>query len=82
MYLVHIIVQMMLIGTQKQPGYFSNAQSFHNFFGDFVVTTIISVVIFLSVEAPVLLIEKHFCATNYKPSEVEQINELESLKRN
>jgi hypothetical protein len=34
----HVIVQMMLIGTQKQPGYFSNATSFHNFFRDFLMT--------------------------------------------
>jgi hypothetical protein len=79
MYLVHVIVQMMSIGTQRQPGYFSNASSFHNFFGDFVMTFTVSVVIFLSIEAPVLVIEKYFRALD-KTKVVEQPNELESLK--
>lgn len=79
MYLLHVIVQMMFIGTQRQPGYFSNATSFHHFFGDFVMTFAVSVVIFLSVEAPVLMIEKYFSASQ-KIKVIEQPNELESLK--
>lgn len=71
---------MMMIGTQKQPGYFSNALSFYHFFGDFVTTLVVSVAIFLSVEAPVLLIEKYFTKKDSEAEKVDQVNELENFK--
>lgn len=59
-YMTHVIVQVIMLASLKQPWYFGDMEILHSVCGDFVVTIMVSTVLYLIIEAPVLLIEK-FC---------------------
>ncbi|CAO1428231.1 unnamed protein product [Diamesa tonsa] len=58
-YLTHILAQMAIFGSQKQPAYFNEFLKTHFFFGDFVLSVGVALLAYLTFEAPVLNIEKY-----------------------
>ena len=58
-YLTHILAQLAIFGSQKQPAYFNEFLKTHSFFGDFVLSVGVALLAYLTFEAPVLNIEKY-----------------------
>ncbi|XP_055913781.1 nose resistant to fluoxetine protein 6-like [Eupeodes corollae] len=58
MYLVHITVQTINFGTVRTDAYFSDYRLYLTFWSTFGISVLVSTVLSLSFEAPVLVIEK------------------------
>ncbi|CAO1316792.1 unnamed protein product [Diamesa tonsa] len=56
-YLVHVLIQAIV--PNKQPLYFSNATVLYQCLGDFMVTIFFATLLYLTFEAPVLVVEKY-----------------------
>lgn len=50
---------MVVIASQKTPLVFDNTEMWHAFNGDLVTVLIFSTVIYLMLEAPLMVVEKH-----------------------
>lgn len=57
-YLVSLSAQMVLIASQKTPLVFGNTEMFHAFNGDIPVVLIFSTMVYLMLEAPLMVVEK------------------------
>lgn len=62
-YLTHVLCQIAMFGTQKQPAYYSEFVKTHLFFGDVVLSIGVAIIAYLTFEAPVLAIERSFLNT-------------------
>lgn len=58
MYLVHMAVQSINFGTVRTDSYFSDYRLYLNFWSTFGISVLVAIVLSLSFEAPVLVIEK------------------------
>ncbi|CRK90557.1 CLUMA_CG004260, isoform A [Clunio marinus] len=58
-YLVHVFIQLGFTSYQQFPMFFSNFHILFAFFGDFVLTFFASTLLYLSFEAPILIIEQY-----------------------
>lgn len=58
MYLVHMAVQTINFGTVRTDAYFSDYRLYLNFWSTFGISVLVAIVLSLSFEAPVLVIEK------------------------
>lgn len=57
-YLVSLSAQMVLIASQKTPLVFGNTEMFHAFNGDIPVVLIFATMVYLMLEAPLMVMEK------------------------
>lgn len=57
-YLLHLPVQTMLLGSLRNAGYFSDIVAAHSFWGDFGLTFTVSILWCLAFESPIVGLEK------------------------
>jgi hypothetical protein len=57
-YLVSLSAQMVIIASQKTPYVFDNLETWHAFNGDMVVVLIFATMVYLMLEAPLMVLEK------------------------
>ncbi|XP_065079673.1 nose resistant to fluoxetine protein 6-like [Ochlerotatus camptorhynchus] len=57
-YLLHLPLQTMLLGSVRNAGYFSDIAATHNFWGDFGLTVTLAIVWCLAFESPIVGLEK------------------------
>jgi hypothetical protein len=81
-YITHVAVQIITIGSRKYPWYFGNMELINDFFGDFVATIMISTLTYLSIEAPVLLVEKYFYSLRHSNQTNKKFIDEELTKTN
>nr|XP_019554140.2 nose resistant to fluoxetine protein 6-like [Aedes albopictus] len=67
-YLLHLPVQTMLLGTLRSTGYFSDIVAVHNFWGDFGLTITVSILWCLAFESPIVGLEKLLLGKLHKPN--------------
>lgn len=58
-YLSHRVYQIVSVASIKQPGHLSPFDLLHVFFGDVLMSFIVGVVVYLSIEAPFSQLESH-----------------------
>ncbi|XP_021707319.1 nose resistant to fluoxetine protein 6 isoform X1 [Aedes aegypti] len=66
-YLLHVPIQTMLLGSLRSTGYFSDIVAAHNFWGDFGLTVTISILWCLAFESPMVGLEKLLFGRFLKP---------------
>ncbi|XP_068082915.1 nose resistant to fluoxetine protein 6 [Anabrus simplex] len=60
-YLIHFPIQLILISGARTSRYFNESVLVSEFFGDFVIATIVGFVLTLAFESPFIIIEKVLC---------------------
>lgn len=63
-YLVHTMFQSIIIGNQKQAIHFSEISLIHAYIGDIVGVLILGAALYLTIEIPIIKIEKYFSKRN------------------
>lgn len=61
-YLVSLSAQMVIVASQKTPMVFDNLENFHAFNGDMVIVLIFATMVYLMLEAPLMVLEKSIYA--------------------
>lgn len=68
-YLTHRVYQLITTFNEKQPIQLDSFTMFQKFFGDVLVAIFLGVVLYLSVEIPVMLVESDLHGKLTKPKE-------------
>ncbi|KAF2891678.1 hypothetical protein ILUMI_14495, partial [Ignelater luminosus] len=71
MYLIHFPIMVVVIGKMATPSVFTTSQMFYGFWSDFMVILMVSTVLSLAFELPVVAIEKYFSSRS--PRKIKKI---------
>jgi hypothetical protein len=69
-YLVSLSAQMVVIASQKTPLVFDRTENWHAFNGDLILVLIFSSLVYLMLEAPLMVVEKYIYDTITPPPPV------------
>ncbi|XP_054271530.1 nose resistant to fluoxetine protein 6-like [Macrosteles quadrilineatus] len=57
-YLTHVAVILYGVGSLRQPQHFTYFEMIHKFLGDFVIAIFLAIILSLTIEAPIMVLEK------------------------